>query len=93
MRLAGCRLAHEPDIFWVWVARDPCLIASPELSHVACAITVTIPEIIQIVGPDLHHFRSFIDECRAVVGSAQGVRHSVSKLLLNPVRSKAQLLV
>ena len=23
MRLAGCRLEHEPDIFWVWVARDP----------------------------------------------------------------------
>ena len=65
-----CPILCEPNIFWVWVVGDPCLIASPELSHVAGAITITIPEIIQIVGPDLHHFRSFIDECSAVVGPA-----------------------
>ena len=64
-RLGGAHPLFRLDIFWVWVAGDPCLMTSPELSHVAGAIT--IPEIIQIVGPDLHHFRSLIDECSAVI--------------------------
>ena len=92
-RLAGCRHTSEPNIFWVSVTRDPCLIASPEISHVACAITITIPEVVQIIGPDLHHILALLKELRPVVGAPEWISYLVCKLLLNPVRSKAQLLV
>ena len=92
-RLAGCRHTSEPNIFWVWVTRDPCLIASPEISHVACAITITIPEIVQIVGPDLHHILALLKKLRPVVGAPEWISYFVCQLMLYKFWSKAKLLV
>ena len=66
----GAHSLFRLDIFWVWVAGDPRSKAPSELGYVACTVSIAISEVIQIIGPDLHHFRSLIDERSAVVGPA-----------------------
>ena len=87
--LRGCPSFVSLEYFWVWVAGDPRSKAPSELGYVACTVSIAISEVIQIIGPDLHHFRSLIDKRSAVVGPAQRVGHTMCELLFNPVGSKA----
>ena len=75
------------------MARAPRLRASPELRHVACTINITIPEVVQITGPDLHHILELLKELRPIVGAPEWISYFVCQLMLYELWSKAKLFI
>ena len=53
----------------------------------------TAPQLIQVVGPLLHHFPSFDKVRRAVIGTAQGVLHRMGELVFDEVGPDLEYLV
>lgn len=56
------------------------------------AMRLVCGNLIQIVGPPLHHLPAFREVLRVIVGGPDGIPLSVGKLTLDHVGSKAVLV-